>query len=820
MMQQIDLTPGWQLKQRDPARTLADDFASAEGWLPAQVPGSVFGALIAAGQIADPFYGTNEQDVQWVGERDWLYKGAFTLSAAQLAAGPGQLCFDGLDTFATIWLNGQQLVAAESMFVPQRLAVGELLREGANQITILFESALLRGQALAAEHGPRRVWNGDPSRVYVRKAQYHYGWDWGPCLLDAGIWQAVRLELGTARIADLHCPAELAADLATATLPIRAAIEASDSADLHLDLALHGPDGALVASASVAVSNGLASHSFSLDTPALWWPNGYGAQPRYRLSAILRRGGQQIDAHELALGMRRIRLVQEPLADAPGSSFYFEVNNTPIFGGGANWIPADSFVCSIAPARYKKWVELAAQANMVMLRIWGGGIYEQAAFYEACDELGLLVWQDFMFGCGMYPAHPAFQASVQAEAEAQLRRLRHHPSLALWCGNNEDYEIAQSLGAYDPAFSGEHSASAFPARAIYEQLLPEVCAALDPTRSYWPGSPYGGADVRDQTVGDRHTWEIWHKAMAPYQDYPRFAGRFVSEFGMQSAPHLRTVESFTPPEERHPQSRTFEWHNKAEGGPRRLAVYLSDTVRLDGSMEDYVYGSQLMQAEAMAAAYSGFRRGWGGPGRYSIGGALVWQLNDCWPVTSWAIVDYALRPKPAFYSIRRALAEQAIGMAAAPDGVALWVANGRPAPLVAELLISRYGLDGGLRGSERRALSLGANQVQELGSLARPAADEVIGAQLRLADGTVVARAAYWPEPLKHLHMAEPELTITRLGDEQIQVEAMRPAKGLWLDGGDGVSWSDNMLDLLPGEPQIVTARGLGAGELAARWMR
>jgi beta-mannosidase len=564
-MQQLALTENWHLKQRDESRDLGDDFASTDGWLPATVPGSVHETLLAAGHISDPFYGLNELDVQWVGERDWLYRCEFDVPADLIDAGSVALCCDGLDTFATVWLNGEQVIVSDNMFVPLRVPIDHVLQPGRNIIHILFESALRRGKALEAEHGARRVWNGDASRVYVRKAQYHYGWDWGPCLLAAGPWQPIRIE-GGPRIAELHCPVTITDDLSRTTFPVQIMIDgAAEVSNLYVRLQLFDPDGVLLDETIQPHTNPVA-HTFTRDQPQLWWPNGYGAQGRYRLIATLLRDDATLDQQEQRLGVRRLRLVQEPLADEPGSTFLFEINNTPLFGGGANWIPADSFTTRLTPDDYRVQIQQVADANMVMLRIWGGGIYEAGVFYDLCDELGLLVWQDFMFACGIYPAHEAFQQSVRAEAEAQVRRLRHHPCIALWCGNNEDYQIAQSLNVYDAAFEGEFTRTGFPARELYERLLPDVCAAIDGTRPYWPGSAYGGANTQDPTIGDRHTWDVWHGTMAPYGDYPKYEGRFVSEFGMASAPSLALLEAVTPPAERYAQSRTMEHHNKADGG--------------------------------------------------------------------------------------------------------------------------------------------------------------------------------------------------------------------------------------------------------------
>jgi beta-mannosidase len=824
-VKQLVLSANWLLKQRDPARSLAEDFSTSEGWLSASVPGTVHQDLLAAGRIPDPFVGLNERDVQWVGEADWLYRCAFDLAPALLDAEQLDLCLDGLDTFATVWLNGQQILSSDNMFLPQRVPVAALLRPGQNELWLLFESAIRRARQRQAEYSVLTAWNGDFSRLYARKAQYAFGWDWGPCLITAGPWQPIRLEAYAQRIAEVHCPAEVAPDLASAALPISVMLASGDSAfdasvGLTVRLELFSPSGELIDASALPVMGGLVAHRFHVASPHLWWPRGSGQQPLYRLVVTLQQGEETLDRHEQGLGLRRLRLVQEPLADEPGTTFLFEVNNTPIFCGGANWIPDDSFLPRISPERYRAQVQAAADANMNMLRVWGGGIYEADAFYDACDELGVLVWQDFAFACGIYPALDWFQASVKAEAEAAVRRLRHHPSLVLWCGNNEDYQVAESVGAYDPAFAGDFSQTRFPAREIYERLLPSVCAALDPTRPYWPGSPYGGANTRDQTIGDRHTWDVWHGQMADYHEYPRFAGRFVSEFGMQSLPSLETIAASVPSEERYPQSRTLEFHNKATDGPRRLSAYLSDTVRIPERLEDYIYATQFMQAEALAAAYRGWRRRWGGPGQYKTAGALVWQLNDCWPVTSWAIVDSSFHRKPAWYVIKRELVELVVGLAHAADGAEVWVVNGLQTAQEAELLLRLWQLDGQQVREERRQIALAPNRATEPGHLTYETERLLIASAQLLVGDAIVARATLWPEPFKYLTLPDPGLEVTRLDESRLRLSVARPAKGVWFEAGPGVRWSDNMLDLLPGDDQMISVQGLGTAEVRARWLR
>jgi beta-mannosidase len=546
----------------------------------------------------------------------------------------------------------------------------------------------------------------------------------------------------------------------------------------------------------------------------------YGEQALYTVVVRLMQDGSVMDQCERRIGLRRLRLLQHAFEDQPGSAFCFEVNNTPIFCGGANWIPADSLLSRITADRYRRWLQLAADANMTMLRVWGGGIYEEDVFYDTCDELGLLVWQDFMFACALYPAHEEFQKSVGAEVEANVRRLRNHPSLVLWCGNNEDYMHSYPMGLYDANFQGDFATTRFPAREIYERLLPAICGQLDPTRPYWPGSPYGGVNANEMLRGDQHIWDIWHGSMSSYHDYARYPGRFVSEFGMQALPQRSTLELCAEPEELYPLSRTLEHHNKAPDGSRRLAVYLSDTVHLPGDLDEYIYATQFVQAEAVATGLRGWRRQFAGPGREYTAGALVWQINDCWPVTSWALVDSELQAKPAYYLTRRVLAPVTVELAkASPSQAVIWAVNGRMVPVEVELEVRRWLLDGTLIDEQRRVLLLPPNQSIELGQRAYCSQDrQIISARLIQQDKTI-ARAALWPEPFKHLTLPDPEITIEWLDAQTLQIGTRRPAKGLWLSSSQPVQWSDNMLDLLPGDSHVVTGLGLEKAKLMFRWL-
>lgn len=805
--QLTDLHDGWLLAEAPHGLDgAALTTLPADAWLPARVPGSAHGALLAAGRIADPFYGRNEADVAWVAERRWVWRLDFEVGEL---AEREELVFEGLDTYCSAWLNGERLFASDNMFVPRREDVRQRLRPGRNELLLCFEPALASARAVEAQHGKRALWNGDSARLHARKAQYHFGWDWGPELIVCGPWRPVRRFSGSARIDELQVRSDVDVARRCATLQL-AARPVGARAGQRLVFELLDPEGRCVATQAVAAD---APHAvLTLSDARLWWPRGLGEQPLYTLVARLLDGDGLLAQDRRRIGLRTLRLVQAPVRGEVGSSFHFEVNGQDFFAGGANWIPDDSLLERITPARYRERVAQAADANMNMLRVWGGGIYEHEAFYEACDELGLLVWQDFMFACGLYPANEAFQASVRAEAEAQVRRLRHHACLALWCGNNEDYMVAESVGLAGPGVAAER----FEARALYEGLLPEVCAALDPGRPYWPGSPFtpgDGAKSSDTTVGDRHSWEVWHQQMLPYQRYGEVQARFVSEFGMQSHPSLALFESVLPEAERFPESRTVQWHNKAgSGNPdghRRLAVYLADNLRVGPTLADHVYATQFVQAEAMRVAYQDFRRRWQRPGARAVGGALVWQLNDCWPVTSWALIDSAGVAKPAWHAVRRALSPLAVALRLQAGQAQLAVMNGTAQSHDIRLQLRVFALDGQLLAESSAALPVGAACSVEttlaLPSLAQPVAAELVA--LDAASGRELARDCAWTEPFKFYRLEAARIDVQHDG-QALFISADKPVKGLWLEAAVSACFTDNFIDLVPGAPRRVIVTG------------
>ncbi|KAK9802298.1 putative Beta-mannosidase [Seiridium cardinale] len=820
----------WTFKQAD-----KDDST----YLPvAQFPTNVHLDLLSHRLIPDPFIGKNELDVQWIGEQVWVYRTVFKTPSGAGSSAKAVLAFDGLDTFATVVLNGETILQTENMFLPERVDVSSILRkDGENELVITFDSAYLRGWKLVEEHPDHKwgCWNGDSSRLAVRKSQYHWGWDWGPALLTCGPWRPISLEIYEARISDLWCDVDVLDSLKTATVKINTAIEGSP-AKVRFDVSLNNQS-----LASQEVEG--ADATFTINDPELWYPVRYGKQPLYTIKATLLSDGQEIDSVSKKIGLRKARLVQRPLKEQPGTSFFFEVNNIPLFCGGSDWIPADNFIPRISKEKYHDWVKLVADGNQFMIRVWGGGIYEEQAFYDACDELGILVWQDFMFGCGNYPAWPKLLESIKKEAEENIKLLRHHPSIVIWAGNNEDYQYAESENlTWD---QHDHNAEGwlktdFPARYIYEKILPDACKELIPTTYYHPGSPWGGVDTHDPTVGDIHQWNVWHGTQEKYQNFDKLVGRFVSEFGMEAFPSVKTIDAFLPLDkddpDRYPQSSTIDFHNKADGHERRIALYLVENMRYaPDPLEQFVYSTQLMQAECLASAYRLWKRQWKGPGREYCAGALVWQINDCWPVTSWAICDYYLRPKHAYFTVKREMAPISVGMTRREHKtprdkytrvhidtkveVEIWGSNLMLEDLEVDCVVKAWDVETGQETyskTEVEKLLLPKNQSTEVVAMDVPASkkgDEAktVVASYLIRDGKQIARYVNWPEPLKYLHLQKPKQLKAELSDDttSVAISAEVPVKGVALEcEDDEVKFEDNLVDIVPGEVVIIAVNG------------
>jgi beta-mannosidase len=794
----IDLGGAWEFS--------CSDVDGPEQWLPGRVPGTVQGDLMAAGRLEDFAVATNEDKVQWVSAAKWAYRRRFDAPALPKGA-RAILVFEGLDTFATILLNGRPVGTANNMFMPWRFDVTESLAAGENELVVMFDSTEARARAAAEAYGVKLPSPGtSPNGVFVRKAPCHFGWDWGPTVLAVGIWRPVRLEIAARAFID-------AIDAWGDPGPgdggrLRLAVEVAgpDAEGLALAVtacALRGRTN--VGAAEAPIVGGRASVEIPVEKAELWWPNGLGAQPLYRLRVRLMAGRQIVDERMVRVGIRCLELVRED--DVYGRSFALRANGQTFFAKGANWIPADSLPPRVTPQRYRDLVDSCADAGMNMLRVWGGGYYEDEAFYDRCDERGILIWQDFMFACGMYPGDdPAYAESVRAEAEEAIKRLRNHTCMALWCGNNE-----MESGWFEWGWSKTYPERVWHAyERIFHDILPKAVAALDPRRPYVPSSPHstGVGCPNDASSGDCHYWQVWH-GQGSHFDYLKSTHRFVSEFGFQSLPALATLSAVIPPEERRLDSPSMLKHQKCASGNDKIARAVETWLGRPRDFESLIYLSQVYQALAVRTGVEHWRRS-----APRTMGALYWQANDCWPVASWASLDYYGRWKALHYAARRFFAPYLVSGLVDQESARIWAtADFGAAPVEVQVRWHVWTWDGRLLHISDRTFPLAGGETVEatkvmLEGLAGFApASAYVAAEL-LVDRKAVSRTILAPVPLAQVALPDPKVrTKVRKarGGAVVEVvaESVALAAGLEADGVAG-RFEDNFFDLLPGEKREV----------------
>ncbi|KAJ3580342.1 hypothetical protein NPX13_g220 [Xylaria arbuscula] len=801
------LSSGWQFRE-----TVGNSSSDAP-WLPVQaVPTQVHMDLLANNEIPDPFLDLNELKVRSLAEKQWTYRTQFSRPAPPSSESPitTDLVFEGLDTFTTVSLNGTEILTSDNMFISHRVDITDQLKD-TNNLEIHFDSAMLRGRQLVEQHSHEHTFyvrQTEVSRVPVRKAQY--------------VWTE-------------H---EVSEDIQSCSGRIIVKVSEAHGQSVQVSLSLNGL--VVFEEDCITNANGVAEALFSIARPELWYPFTHGAQTRYELKASL---GSH-DSMSKKIGFRRAQLIQEE--DEFGKSFFFRINGNDVFCGGSCWIPADSFLSQIPEQRYRDWVKLLYEGNQNMIRVWGGGIYEHDIFYDACDELGIMVWQDFAFACASYPTYKSFLDSVEAEARQNIRRLRSHPSLVIWAGSNEDYQVQERYKLeynYEDKDPQSWLKSTFPARYTYEYLLPKILSEEDRFAIYHPTSPWGdGKITSDPTVGDKHQWDIWHGAMNRYQEAFRLSARFISEFGMEAYPHLETINSMiTVEKQRYPGSMMMDFRNKAIDHERRVATYVNENFTVKYDISSYTHLTQMVQAEAMHYAYTTWRREWG---RRKCGGVLVWQLNDCWPTMSWAVVDYYLVKKPAYYAIRNALKPISIGISKEyhdwtsghvdptdsfkDSKFDLWVASDQIQAVKADVTVRFISIQTGkdMRPPMRiESITVNPNSITEilrnhdimesraevkckLQSFSIAELDPyVIYATIEI-DNSVIASDTYWPQPLKYLEFDDRNITITAMGNSKITITAGRPTKGFVIEETRGVTLSDNGFDIVPGQEKTINVMG------------
>ena len=613
-------------------------------WMPATVPGGVHTDLLALGKIPDPFVADNEKQVQWIGDTDWEYRTTFNASSEILKEAKQFLVCDGLDTLAEVSLNGQLLGKTDNMYRQWKWDVTGALKSGENEISILFRGPVVYVTARQKEKYLRNAGESISGGSHLRKAPCHFGWDWGPKLPPIGVWKDIRLEgYSTARLADVHVRQKH--EDGKVTISATAQVESWNKGSLSVTMTLVAPDGSQRTTRVEVADKTVAS--IGVDDPQLWWPNGYGKQDLYQLQVTLENGKSTLDSRTYQIGLRTIELKQEP--DEWGESFTFVVNGVPVFAKGSDWIPADSFPTRVTDSMLEYLIKSAVDAHMNMLRVWGGGLYESESFYDLCDRYGMLVWQDFTFACGVYPEDDAFAENVRREAIENVRRLRHRASLALWCGNNEMEQGWADWKWNDPQDIANQQLKAGYDR-MFHHLLPAVVAGEDPDTVYWPSSASSGipfAEPNGMQRGDMHYWDVWH-GRKPFTAYRTQFPRFMSEFGFQALPPYKTVQTYAAPEDQNMTSYIMEHHQRSRSGNGLMIGQMTDTFRMPNNFESLVYLSMLLQAEGIRYGVEHWRRH-----RNRVSGTLIWQLNDCWPVASWASLDYFGRWKALHYAAKR-----------------------------------------------------------------------------------------------------------------------------------------------------------------------
>jgi beta-mannosidase len=794
-------------------------------WAPAVVPGSVHTDLLRAKKIADPFWGTNEKDQQWIERTDWEYRSSFPADEALLAHERVELVFRGLDTFAEVFVNGRSVLHADNMFRSWRVDVRPQLVKGDNRVLVRFRSPINAVKPAYDKLGYRLPAINDQAEemvsMFARKAPYHYGWDWGPRFVTSGIWRPVTIEAWDgARLDDVQVFQRELTD-ARARLAVTAHVQATRAAKATLTFSVAGGAPVTVEAALVPGANRVTGE-VAVEKPERWWPNGLGAQKLYTVETALALGGQApvvLGTRSTRVGLRTVEVVSQ--RDRDGKSFTVKVNGLPVFMKGANYIPSDSFVDRVTPERYRALLGAAADAHMNMLRVWGGGIYEDDRFYDLCDELGLLVWQDFMFACSMYPGDDAFLDNVRREAVENVRRLRNHPSLALWAGNNE-IEAAWHGWGWQWKFHLGKAAQATIDRdykRVFQDILPRVVADEDPGRFYTPSSPSAnepGVPPGKQGWGDAHYWGVWH-AEAPYTDYASHTSRFMSEYGFQSFPTLDSVARYAPPSDWRIDSPVMLAHQRHPRGNQLVKTYMDRDFRPPKDFASFLYVSQVLQATVIQYGAEAHRRRW----PYNAG-SLYWQLDDCWPVASWSGIDYFGRWKALHYAARRFFAPVLVSPVEENGTVRVFVVNDQRADVRARLSIRLVDFDGKVLSHHEQDVVAKptSSAVAWTGSkrdLLRgvDAARVVLVTELR-EGGAVLARNLLSFMKTHDLALPPPELQVAvdaHGPNAVIRVTARRFARAVYLSTADGQgAFSDNFFDLLPGETATVEWNGPAGG--------
>lgn len=789
-------------------------------WSDAKVPGTIHQDLLNHNRIPNPFYGMNEEAVQWVENEDWMYRTSFVVTEEQLNRDAAVLELDGLDTYADVFLNGALILRSDNMFVGHKVPVKPVLRKGENRLLIRFRSAVKEALPQWETNGFDYPADNDHSSkrvsIYTRKAPYSYGWDWGIRLATCGIWRPVRLVFSdVARIEDYYVrQASVSASKADVDNRLEITNVTSQPVSALLKVAYHysaNDTKEVQKQIELRPGENTVSLPVMIDNPHLWMPNGWGEPSLYKFTASVSVDGVEVASQERQVGLRSIRVVMED--DEHGKSFYFEVNGHPMFAKGANFIPDDALLPNVTTERYKRIFEDVKAANMNMLRVWGGGIYEDDKFYDEADRNGILIWQDFLFACTTYPHDPLFLKRVEAEAEYNIKRLRGHASLAMWCGNNEIYEGARYWG-----WKNKYTAEAFAEMnrgydVLFRQLLPDMVKRFDSDRFYMHGSPYEANWGRPESwkIADSHNWGIWY-GRKPFESFDSEIPRFMSEYGFQAFPEMKTIRTFAEENDFELESPVMNAHQKATIGNALIKQTMGLYYKVPAKFEDLVYVGLVLQGQGMRHGIEAHRRN-----RPYCMGSLFWQLNDSWPVVSWSSIDYYGNWKAMQYQSQRAFAPVLINAIKEGDDLCVYLISDELQDRDdVRLTVELMDFDGKSHGKWTHSGKLSANtsmlflkkRVDEFLSK-QDAATSFLRFTLKAKNGAALADEVFYfayPKDQK-LPEARIETSVKRRGEAiEMTLKADKLARDIFIEVPvQGVRFSDNFFDLLPGQRKKIT---------------